>query len=349
VGGTLRDGNDLLRNVEQLRFSGGATVLVADVLRNNPATGTVTVSDTTPARGQLLTATATVADPDGVGTITTTWERETAADSNLWVGVGTGTTYAPTATDVGARLRAVATFVDGRGFAERVASAPTSPVMDVAGPPTIGTATAGDSSLTVTWTAPLNTGGSDITSYRLRVRQGNGNLQDSAFTTAPSPIPGTATTAVVNGLVNGQPYSVAVTAVNAAGPGDYSAFSNTVTPQRGTGPDTTAPTVTVRSPLPNAVGVGRNANITATFGEALAAGGVNGTTFLLTPAAGGPSVPAVVTYNATTRVATLDPSGSLVRTTQYRVRLVAGTSTTGIRDLANNPFAGDEWTFTTGR
>ena len=45
----------------------------------------------------------------------------------------------------------------------------------------------------------------------------------------------------------------------------------------GAAPDTTAPTVTTRSPGNSAINVGRTGDITATFNEAV--GGVSGTTF----------------------------------------------------------------------
>ena len=45
----------------------------------------------------------------------------------------------------------------------------------------------------------------------------------------------------------------------------------------------------------------------------------------------------------TTRVATLNPSGTLLANTQYTVTL-----TSGIKDIAGNPLAPVTWNFTTG-
>jgi hypothetical protein len=108
-----------------------------------------------------------------------------------------------------------------------------------------------------------------------------------------------------------------------------------------TGP---APTVTARTPGVSATGVNRNANVTATFSEAVQ--GVSGTTVFLRTATGTTNISAVVGYNATTRVVTLNPGVTLTSNTQYRVTLDGGTA--AIRDNAGNPLADVTWTFTTG-
>ncbi|HET7397585.1 MAG TPA: Ig-like domain-containing protein [Intrasporangium sp.] len=107
--------------------------------------------------------------------------------------------------------------------------------------------------------------------------------------------------------------------------------------------DTVAPTVSTRAPADGATGVSTTANVTATFSEAVT--GVSGTTFTLVDAVGN-AVPATVTYNATTRVATLDPTASLAGTTGYTATLTGGA--TAIRDSAGNPLADTSWSFTTG-
>lgn len=103
--------------------------------------------------------------------------------------------------------------------------------------------------------------------------------------------------------------------------------------------DTTAPTVTAQSPAANAAGVAVDANVTATFSKAVQ--GTSGTSFTLR-AGTAPNVSATVTYNVTTRVATLDPTANLAAGTQYTVTL-----TDGIKDTANNALAVTSWTFTT--
>ena len=88
----------------------------------------------------------------------------------------------------------------------------------VAGAPTIGTATAGDSSASVTFTAPASNGGSTITGYTV--------------TSSPSGITGTgsASPITVSGLSNGTAYTFTVTATNGVGVSAASVASNSVTP-----------------------------------------------------------------------------------------------------------------------
>ena len=107
-----------------------------------------------------------------------------------------------------------------------------------------------------------------------------------------------------------------------------------------TGP---APTLTAARPAARATAVPIGANVTATFSEPVA--GVDGTRFTLRTAAG-VVVPATVRYDATTRVATLDPRADLAPDRQYTVTLTGGSS--AVRDLAGNPLATRTWTFTTG-
>ncbi|WP_240793745.1 MULTISPECIES: S8 family serine peptidase [unclassified Arthrobacter] len=104
-----------------------------------------------------------------------------------------------------------------------------------------------------------------------------------------------------------------------------------------------APTVTAVTPGANATAVAAGANITATFSTAVQ--GVSGGTFLLKDAAGA-TIPAAVSYNATTRTATLDPAAALAADTTFTATLVGGTS--AIRDSAGTPLASASWSFLTG-
>ncbi|NUO34865.1 MAG: Ig-like domain-containing protein [Dermatophilaceae bacterium] len=104
-----------------------------------------------------------------------------------------------------------------------------------------------------------------------------------------------------------------------------------------TGP---APVVSFRSPAPGAVGVSRLSNITVGFNEAIT--GWSRTSVVLRSPSGA-TVPAVVTYNATTRRVTLNPSATLAARTRYTFSL-----TSGIRDLAGNPLTPSAVAFTTG-
>ncbi len=104
-----------------------------------------------------------------------------------------------------------------------------------------------------------------------------------------------------------------------------------------------APTVTAATPGANATSVGAGTNVTATFSTAVQ--GVTATTFVLKNGAGS-TIPATVTYNATTRTATLDPSASLAADTVYTASLVGGSA--AIRDAAGTPLASSSWSFLTG-
>ncbi|PPB48992.1 hypothetical protein C4K88_09700 [Arthrobacter pityocampae] len=90
--------------------------------------------------------------------------------------------------------------------------------------PTGVTATRGNGSATVAWTAP-NNGGSPITSYTVTPRSGTTNLRPVTVTGNPA-----APRATITGLSNGTAYTFTVTATNAVGRSPASAASASVTP-----------------------------------------------------------------------------------------------------------------------
>jgi len=102
-------------------------------------------------------------------------------------------------------------------------------------------------------------------------------------------------------------------------------------------PDTTAPTVTARTPAAGATGVAATTTATATFSEPVQ----SGTVAMVLKDAGGATVPASVAYDAATTKATLTPTAALAASTTYTV------TASGAADLAGNVMAATSWSFTT--
>ena len=138
------DGSAVLANQIQLASSGGTTTLFigtdaiagADVqiqltgtfqanalvsygntiALNNLPTGSVTITGT-PAKGQILTATNDLADVDGLGIISYQWQAD-----GVNISGATNSTYLLTQAEVGKAISVVASYTDGHGTAESVAS-----------------------------------------------------------------------------------------------------------------------------------------------------------------------------------------------------------------------------------
>ncbi|WP_200941437.1 M10 family metallopeptidase C-terminal domain-containing protein, partial [Caulobacter sp. Root1455] len=113
-----------------------ATAAIANV--NDVPTGGVSVTGSA-FSGQILTAnTATLADADGLGALHYQWQRDAGSG---FVNVGADqSTYTLTATDIGAVVRVVTSYVDQHATAEAVTSAATATVLPPNGPHT-GTVT----------------------------------------------------------------------------------------------------------------------------------------------------------------------------------------------------------------
>jgi hypothetical protein len=106
------------------------------------------------------------------------------------------------------------------------------------------------------------------------------------------------------------------------------------------------PTVTAKTPASGATGVSRTANITATFSEdviGIPTTAAAASTFSIKQTATGTAFASAASYDSTTRVATLNPTGTLLANTEYTVTL-----TSGVKDVAGNPLNALTWIFTTG-
>ena len=115
-------------------------------------------------------------------------------------------------------------------YVDDVAVTGSQPVQTAPAAPTGVSATAGDGSATVSWTAPSD-GGSAITSYTLTPYVGT-TAQASKVVSGSPPV----TSTTVTGLTNGTSYTFRVSATNSVGTGPDSAASNAVTPVGPTAP-----------------------------------------------------------------------------------------------------------------
>ena len=137
-----------------------------------------------------------------------------------------------------------------------------------------------------------------------------------------------ATSGVISGATTGTPNRLLYTGTGATAPAPA---------------PVPAPTASAVSPAANATAVATGSNVAATFGTDVQ--GVSGGTFVLRNAAGS-TIAAAVTYNSTTRTATLDPAATLAADATYTATLVGGSS--AIRDAAGTPLVTTSWSFTTG-
>src|SRR5439155_13936581 len=247
-------------------LSNGGSLIASYLVTSNPPGGTATV-----------TAPATIA------TLT---------------GLTNGTSYTFTVTPRSAA---------GAGLTSAPSNSvtPTAPVVLTApGAPTGVTATAGNASASVSWTAPLSDGGSAITSYTVSAATANGVAPAtpiSATVTAP------ATSATLASLDNGTAYTFTVVATNAVGNSASSLPSNSVTP--------VAPAPVPGAPTAVTAKAG-NASATVSWTAPLSDGGSAITSYTVTSSPAGASL----TVAAPATSATLT---GLTNGTAYTLTVVA--------------------------
>ncbi len=193
-----------------------------------------------------------------------------------------------------------------------VAAAETTPPTVTATVPVNGaTGVAGGANATATFSEPMAAGSMSTTTITL-VRQG---------TTTPLPAAVTydaATRAVtLNPNANLDP-AVTYTATVRGGAGGVTdvagnalAADHAWTFTVAGASDTTPPTVTGTVPTNGATGVAAGANLTATFSEPMAAGTISASTVTVIRQGTSTPLAAAVTYDATNRVATLNPNANL--------------------------------------
>ncbi len=115
--------------------------------------------------------------------------------------------------------------------------------------------------------------------------------------------------------------------------------------QTGAALDVIPPQLVATFPLNGATDVALNVAVSATFSEAMDPLTLNNATFQLTQ--GGVQIPATITYDPISFIATLTPTNPLTADTSY-----IATVTNGATDLAGNPLGNtgvpNPWTFQTG-
>jgi hypothetical protein len=178
----------------------------------------------------------------------------------------------------------------------------------VSGAPTNVTAVAGNSEATVSFTAPANNGGSDITEYTV-----------TQITPTPSadqdPVNGTTSPIIVTGLINETAYAFAVTATNAAGTSGPSSTSDMVTPAN-------APSTPT-----NVIATAENTVVTVSFDAPADNGGSDITGYTVTQITPTPSADQDPVDGASSPITVAELSNSTAYTFAVTATNAIGTST----------------------
>ncbi|MEH1167745.1 putative Ig domain-containing protein [Micromonospora sp. CPCC 205539] len=295
--------------------SSAATVNVTVVTRGVAAAASYVYTDV-PATPVAPTATA------GLASATVTWTAPASNGSPITSYIVTpirnGVAQTPITYDASTTSRVISGLTVGASYTFTVAAvnsigtSATSPASTavvpyaVPGAPTITAASAGDSSATLTWTAP-NANSSPITSYVVTPYIGGVAQTPQTFASA-------ATTQTVTGLTPGTAYTFTVTARNAGGAGPPSAQSAPVTPNA-------SPSLANPPPPAGEVSVPYSNQLTVTGGTA---------PFAWSISAG--SLPPGVTINASTGLLSGTPTAA--GTFDFTVRLVDASSQAATQALS---------------
>ncbi len=230
------DGDEVFPVASNVSFSGWQDIIFAKLTGLPNATGTLAINYNDMNRGIAVDISGGISKVDvvgGVEVVTATYSVtfdanggigsmsaqtfDSGSTANLSINTYTRSSYVFVgwATSVGGAV----SYADGASYTMGSANATLyAKWITVPGAPTIGTATAGNATSSVTFTAPASDGGATITGYTV--------------TSSPGGLTGTgsASPIIVTGLSNGTAYTFTVTATNSVGTGTSSVASNSIIP-----------------------------------------------------------------------------------------------------------------------
>ena len=298
-------------------------------------TATVAMSSATLAQGQTCTVTFTFSE-----VVTGFANDDITIDNGILAAVSSadgGVTYTAAFTAASVNDDTNTIIVNLTGITDTAGNAGTGTacsanykiiIPTAPGMPTIGTATAGNGQVTVSFTPPASDGGAAITSYTVTASPGGITATGNA-----SPI-------TVTGLTNGTAYTFTVTATNSAGTGAASAASNSVTPQApstGGGGGNSTPTQTYQADV-KAGGAGSRLPVTVDRHSGSASVDASSQSNLMSEGKSAiitiPSIPNVDTYSVGIPIpdlSTADTHGSLTVDTEKGSIIVPSNMLTGIK------------------
>ena len=255
---------------------------------NSAASGSVAISGTV-TQGQVLTATHTLADADGLGVVSYQWQ---AAGSNI--AGATANSLVLTETQVGKAITVTVSYTDGRGTAESMTSIATGPVGNVNDPPsgsvTIGGAVGQGQTLTA-MNMLADADGLGAISYQWKASGINiSGATASTLLLAEAQVGKTLTVAAsyTDGHGRAELVSSAETPV-VANVNDLPTGSVTIT-----GPATQGQTLTATHTLADADGLGAISYQWTSGGSDI--GGASGSTLVLTEALVGKAISVLASY-----------------------------------------------------
>ncbi|ODT80451.1 MAG: hypothetical protein ABS76_16055 [Pelagibacterium sp. SCN 64-44] len=163
------------------------TILVQVANVNEAPTGAVIISGTAAENETLVADVSTLGDPDGIGTLSFQWQRDSGSGFVDIVGA-TEAQYTLSDADSNNQVRVIVSYVDAGGAAETVASAATGPIADVNNLPTGAVTITGDATenqtLVADGSAIADADGMGALSYQWQRDAGGGFVDITGATSA---------------------------------------------------------------------------------------------------------------------------------------------------------------------